>query len=174
MYILWFIGAWNTVNINDIYYIYFILVLVVDCILFMLKYKQINVKSFRKFGKVIVSILSVFLIFFIIQSYIPKFRFDTFPLFYLLLSGQLIIFVWKYLIKDNLDKVFTIRNSFIKEFNITKREHEIIQLVQDGYTNKDISHQLFLSEKTVANHIYNIYKKLNIKSRFELICLFKK
>ena len=61
---------------------------------------------------------------------------------------------------------------FIKH-NITETEKEIILLIIDGKNNKDIEKKLFISLGTVRNNVSRIYKKLNIKSRFELIKIFK-
>ncbi len=173
IYSLWFFGVWATQSIDDIYYLYFIAVLVFDCILFLLKFRQINQNVFQRLGVITVCVLSFFLIFFIIREFVPAFTFDTFPLFYLLLTIQLISFGWKHFLKDNIDKVLNMKKRFAEKYKITNREQEIIQLIQAGHTNSSIGKQLFISEKTVANHIYNIYKKLNITSRFELICLLK-
>jgi DNA-binding NarL/FixJ family response regulator len=49
--------------------------------------------------------------------------------------------------------------------DLTKRELEILSLIAKGYTNKDIAENLYLSEKTVKNHVYNIFKKLDVKDR---------
>lgn len=55
------------------------------------------------------------------------------------------------------------------EVLLTKREQEIIPLVAQGLTNKEISARLSLSEHTVKNHLFRIYEKLGISSRVELI-----
>ncbi|QSZ27900.1 response regulator transcription factor [Aceticella autotrophica] len=55
------------------------------------------------------------------------------------------------------------KNDFKKD--LTKREFEILSLIAKGYTNKDIAENLYLSEKTVKNHVYNIFKKLDVKDR---------
>jgi len=52
---------------------------------------------------------------------------------------------------------------------ITEREIEIAVLIAKGYGNKQISNILFISEKTVKNHISNIFKKLNINNRFGVV-----
>jgi len=161
-------------NDMDIDNLYIRIVLVIDCVLFLWKFKKINCDSFRKLGITLVCVLSLYLVYLILQEVIPKFKMDLFPIVYLFWSVQLIIFSWKHFMQDSIDTIFDIKESFIEKYNITNREQEIIQLIQEGYTNSAISKKLFLSEKTVANHIYNIYKKLNIKSRFELICLFKR
>ncbi len=168
------LSIFNVLDEVDIDNMYIRIVLVLDCILFLWKYKKINHNSFRKLGIILVCVLSLYLIYLILQEIIPKFKMDLLPIFYLFWVVQLIIFSWKHFMQNNIDKVFNIKESFIEKYNITEREQEIIQLIQEGYTNNAISKQLFLSEKTVANHIYNIYKKLNITSRFELICLFKR
>ncbi len=56
--------------------------------------------------------------------------------------------------------------------NMSDREMEIINLILAGKSNKEIEEALFISIKTVKSHIYNIYKKAHVKSRFELITLF--
>ncbi len=48
---------------------------------------------------------------------------------------------------------------------LTKREREIIFLLINGLETKDISDRLFISEKTVRNHISNVIQKLGVKSR---------
>lgn len=64
--------------------------------------------------------------------------------------------------------------SFIKRpniisFNLTKREYSIVFLITKGYRNKKIGEILFISESTVKKHIYNIFNKLSINSRYELL-----
>lgn len=49
--------------------------------------------------------------------------------------------------------------------NLSTRENEILKLIAQGHQNKSIAHQLYLSEKTVKNHITEIYKKLDVSNR---------
>ncbi len=53
--------------------------------------------------------------------------------------------------------------------SLTKREQEVAHLISSGYTNPDIAKMLFISEHTVKDHAKNIYRKLNISGRRELI-----
>lgn len=52
---------------------------------------------------------------------------------------------------------------------LTSREEEILRLTARGYTNKEISEQLFISVKTVENHKSSIMKKLRLTNRAELV-----
>jgi len=68
---------------------------------------------------------------------------------------------------SNFDYIF-------KKYNISQREKEIIVLIIDGKGNNEIKEKLFISYHTVKNHLSNIYRKLNISNRHELIHLFMK
>lgn len=59
--------------------------------------------------------------------------------------------------------------TFSAKFGISAREVEIIRLLIAGKSNKDIEEELFISIKTVKNHIFNIYKKTGVKNRIQLI-----
>ena len=48
---------------------------------------------------------------------------------------------------------------------LTAREVEVLALVASGKTNRAIASELFLSEKTVARHVSNIFMKLGLSSR---------
>jgi DNA-binding NarL/FixJ family response regulator len=52
---------------------------------------------------------------------------------------------------------------------LTKREQELVPLVANGLTNREISSELGVSEHTIKNHLFRIYEKLGISSRVELI-----
>jgi len=49
--------------------------------------------------------------------------------------------------------------------DLSKREAEVIRLIVDGMSNKEISSALVLSEKTVKNHVSRIFSKLNVTAR---------
>ncbi len=51
---------------------------------------------------------------------------------------------------------------------LSDREKEIVQLVAQGYRNREIGEKLFISEQTVKNHLHNIFDKLGVSDRLEL------
>lgn len=54
------------------------------------------------------------------------------------------------------------------DFNLTKKEIEILNLVLLGKTNKEISEELNKSKRTVETHRFNLMKKMNVKNLIEL------
>ncbi len=59
--------------------------------------------------------------------------------------------------------------SLIEKFELTKREEEIVRRIVKGKSNEEIEKELFISLSTVKNHIYNIYQKLGVKNRLQLL-----
>lgn len=58
---------------------------------------------------------------------------------------------------------------FVSEYSISNREREILEHILRGYSNREIQNRLFLSPHTIKNHNYNLYKKLGVRSRVELM-----
>jgi DNA-binding NarL/FixJ family response regulator len=54
---------------------------------------------------------------------------------------------------------------------LTAREKAILRLVAHGEGNSEIARKLFISEKTVRNHLTNIFEKLSVDSRARAIVL---
>lgn len=98
------------------------------------------------------------------------------PLYYFLLAVIVVIFSGRYFIAiTQLEKSVHPSEDFLSDFSrehsLTVREKEVIPLIVEGMGNKQIADQLCISTKTVNNHIYNLYKKLEINSRFELLAM---
>lgn len=52
---------------------------------------------------------------------------------------------------------------------LSSRELEVLDLLSKGLTNKEISQRLLISEKTVKNHLYSIFKKLGVQDRTQAV-----
>ena len=52
---------------------------------------------------------------------------------------------------------------------MSPREREIVNLTAQGFKNGDMAAKLSLSEQTVKNHLHNIFDKLGVSDRLELV-----
>ncbi len=75
-----------------------------------------------------------------------------------------------------LDLLYELRrtqnNKYIeigKEINLLEKEEEILRKVAEGLTNEKIAEETFMSRRTVERHLTNIFKKLNVSSRAEVV-----
>ena len=59
-------------------------------------------------------------------------------------------------------------------YGLTPKEYALIQLVADGLNNKEIAHELFLSEGTVRNYLSVILEKLSLRDRTQLAIFYYK
>lgn len=57
------------------------------------------------------------------------------------------------------------KTKLLKENPLTKREMEVLRLITEGMTNAEIARKLYISEKTVKNHVSRILRKLNVEDR---------
>jgi DNA-binding NarL/FixJ family response regulator len=62
-----------------------------------------------------------------------------------------------------------VSEEFLSRYGITDREGEIIQKVIEGKSNADIASELFISLATVKTHLHNIYQKIGVDSRYDLL-----
>ena len=99
-----------------------------------------------------------------------------FPLYYFFLAVIIIVYTSKYFMiiiqmEKSVCKTKTFMDDFCIKHDLTDREKEIVPLIVEGLGNKQIADRLCISPKTVNNHIYNLYRKLEINSRFELLAM---
>jgi|GEM_PF-6802542 len=110
-----------------------------------------------------------------IKTYIPL-GLLTFSVYCFLLSIINLLYNIKHIGISVINNIHNeeISDSFIEKFLITIREKEIIDLLTKGLTYKEIGSKLFISERTVNNHITNIYQKCSVNNKIDLINLIKK
>ncbi len=71
-------------------------------------------------------------------------------------------------------KTSTLETTKLETFELTNREIEILEHLSEGRNYQFIAEQLFISPRTVRNHISNIYKKLQVNSKGEVISMAAK
>jgi len=67
-----------------------------------------------------------------------------------------------------VNSTFDDTDPFLKQFQLTKREAELLQFIKQNYTNQQMANHLHLSIYTVETHRKNIMQKLNLKNPVEL------
>lgn len=96
------------------------------------------------------------------------------PLYYCALSIICTIYIVRYYFKEyNITINDLPFDNFIRKYDISEREKEVVNLLINGRSNKEIADKLFISVNTVKTHIKNIYEKLEINSRYELISIIR-
>lgn len=60
------------------------------------------------------------------------------------------------------EKIMIVKDNM---FDLTQRELEVLKLIANGMLNKEIAGELEISEKTVKNHVSNLFKKMNVSDR---------
>jgi len=66
---------------------------------------------------------------------------------------------------EKVETVFDPHKSKVEEDNLSRREIQVLLLIADGKNNREIADNLFISEKTVKNHVSNIFKKIDVVDR---------
>lgn len=90
-------------------------------------------------------------------------------------TSRLINFILAFLLLLCVAYLFLLKRIKPKNENqeLSKQELNVKKLILEGKSNKDIADDLFISLSTVKTHITNIYNKLNVTNRTELITKFK-
>ena len=68
---------------------------------------------------------------------------------------------------------FTLNAEQVKRLGITKRELEILELIAQGLSNREIADKLFVSESTVKTHSSRLFEKLSAKRRTQAVQIAK-
>ncbi|GGV00818.1 DNA-binding response regulator [Actinomadura cremea] len=71
------------------------------------------------------------------------------------------------------DLIRGVRDASRVSLGLSAREAEVMDLIATGRSNGEIARQLFLSEKTIKNHVNRIYAKLGVSSRATAIALWR-
>ena len=164
--------------IHSYYFQPFLFVFFVYCLLLIASnYRNISDGRARKSLKELIILLSIFLPFMLIELLFPQrlpgvvnARGIVMTLFFFCLNIAAIRFVFRFYANIRfMPRSASLPNAFIRDFNISKRETEIVSLLLEKKTYEKIAEQLFISIKTVETHVLHIYQKAGVKSREDLI-----
>ncbi len=160
---------------SSLEFIIIFIILMMIIILFILQFSPLKI-LISTIGSLILYYLLAFFLFFQLNKImeLKTIAFSTsFTFLILWVTTQSI----KMLELKKLEKQFqaqnTIPQNFFKKYDISKREKEIILMILEGLTNAEIGRKLYISLSTVKKHVYNIYKKADVKNKVELINMVK-
>lgn len=171
---------------NGINYLLFFFVVRYAVVIIQNLWKRKTCYEINRLDKILVGANAIVLVFYILSIWISYLQ--TIPLLCILylLQGSLILvnYIKRRTMQEqisspqqgssiemHLEEPKNIEERMDEIENLTTREKEIITYIYKGLSNKEIAEDLFISPNTVKNHIYNIYKKLEIKNKVELIKL---
>lgn len=61
----------------------------------------------------------------------------------------------------------------VEKEELTTREREVLTLISEAWTYKEIAHRLHISPETVKTHLRNIYRKLQVSGKMEALNKFR-
>lgn len=98
----------------------------------------------------------------------------SYPVYVLAFSIIMLVYYYSRITIDVEEKKrSTLSLESLASYKITEREFSVIQLICDGLTNKEIAGELSISVNTVNNHVANIFDKMGVRSRIDLLKLLK-
>lgn len=103
----------------------------------------------------------------------PYFEIFSLPFYFFCLNALSIVFAIRYFNQPPYMRNSELTEHFKQIFHVTAREGEIVVQVIKGLSYAQIGKKLFISPKTVDNHIRNIYRKTGVKNRLQLMSLIQ-
>lgn len=159
-----------------------ILVILYEALITIINYHQIPERELKRASRIFAAITLAFLPFLILEyirpeigvlSHIQVLKMLALPAYFLVINVCALFWVCTYFNTPAYYEEDRLTKYFIEKYAITNKETEIIELILNGLTYKQIAEKLFISPKTVDNHVQSIYKKLNVTSKIQLSNLIR-
>lgn len=138
--------------------------------------KKKNIREKYKKLVILLFILYPFLFLDLVPFVLSRFPFGLgiYPLFYFLVNLFSLNFLSNFIYFPKLEKKEVINKDEKNLYSLTAREQEISGLLISGKSYKEISEELFIAHETVKTHVSNIYLKVHVTNKIELIKALKK
>ena len=145
------------------------------------QYRNIPNPGFRKAALAFLILSVFFLVMLVLDMLLTRLRIRqlyfldslSLPVYIIALNISSFIFAGKLLDSGPLLMDNRITDTCRQRYALTEREAEIIETLFQGHSNRELADLLFISKKTVENHLYNIYQKMEVKNRVQLIGTLK-
>jgi DNA-binding CsgD family transcriptional regulator len=156
-----------------IFGIVLLLVIVYCLIISLFFYAKLKPKILKKIIRLFLTLILLFMPGFIFDSiFIVENKILFSALFFLIWNCITLYYAFKYFILSKEKLALT--QDYIKEFDLTKREAEVLEDLLQGLSYKEIGNKNFVSLATVKTHLHNIYIKTGAKSRHDLMAIINK
>jgi DNA-binding CsgD family transcriptional regulator len=148
----------------------------------LLSFRRISDQALRSVVQAFLVLLTVMLVLGFVQVPLlnrfplsPRWREVPFVqlLYQISASCLILFFAVRYVYKPDIGDSCNVPVEFVNRFRISERECEIISLVMQGFSHKQIGDKLFISSRTVKNHIYNIYQKTGAENKVQLLNMIR-
>lgn len=131
------------------------------------KIEDIRTRNFlRAVNIVVVALIPSASVLYIFPAYVDL----GYPSYVIAFSVMLLVF---FFIRSHVEREILDRGGEdledLSKYRITERESEVVRYICKGMTNKEIAWELKISVNTVNNHVANIFEKMDVRSRIELI-----
>jgi DNA-binding CsgD family transcriptional regulator len=80
-----------------------------------------------------------------------------------------IIYISRFFAEPGRGAAFNVPDEFLRQFGISHRERDIIEMMAKGFSNNAIAEKLYISTLTVKNHVYHIYQKTGAGNKVQLL-----
>lgn len=137
---------------------------------------MLRIILFGSLAALLLILLRVSWFYFMINSYNPELFILFCGLIFLSLGGLIVVF-WRKLIGTKNHRHILINSlgnigEIISQYELSNTEKEVLELLAKGLSNAEIAEQRHVSLNTIKTHVSNIYRKIGISRRAELIALF--
>jgi DNA-binding CsgD family transcriptional regulator len=159
-----------------------LLVILYEMLLILVSYKEIANEELKKALKILIGLSILFVPLFAFEAFryaVPSLSEAVFlkvlslPAFCFAINLFTLFFSFQYFNSPAFMENNQLTEYFICKYGITRKEVEIIELLLNGCTYARIAEKLYITNKTVDNHIQNIYKKLKVTSKIQLFNLVR-
>ncbi len=157
-------------------------VIAYEVLFVLLNYKQISNYELKKAIRIFSIITLIFLPILILEGFREDIKWLSdfsilkslaLPSFLLAVNICSLVFSVTYFNSPAFIENNKLTGFFIQKYGITEKESEVIELLVAGNTYKQVAEKLFIANKTVDNHVQNIYKKLEVTSKIQLANLVR-
>lgn len=159
-----------------------IAVIVYEALIIIVNYHRMPDKELKHASRVLAMITLSFLPFLTLEYIRPEievlrnlqvFKMFALPAYFLIINISTLLWSYTYFNTPAYIAENKLTGYFIEKYGITDKESEIIELILSGLTYKQIAEKLYISPKTVDNHVQSIYKKLKVTSKIQLSNLIR-